>query len=657
MFPGTLMKWHDHSQRANRIPVDLGKNAPLFMTSSAFDRGTEDLIEIYGEDFGAMYGTMSFDKYGQVSIQAQNLIDNGGKLFVKRLVAPDSSLANVIITVTVDAVQKMVQRRDDNGLLLYYTDDTESEMTTKVTAYPVKDPVYLDENGNETTEITDTPVNVASLKWEAQSVEEVTGTSFADAYNTVKTAAKNLSDENVFALIPIVDNGRGASNKSIRFMPDYMTSRGAGRSFYTYTIYDNNKKIEEKSITLDPDKIYNEKNYGLNDKKCIQAKGFVDEAEYARLITAISDITMEDPEVVKAYDLFNGANLRGQVVDSIVIDSDSVDLNSPQGITLANGDNGSFTDAPMLDEDGREALFDAMVEFYDGTFSPMIYDVDQHQVALILDAAFPNRVKDAIGKLVAFRKDCMFFRDIGVGHTTFADIFEQVNNLPEIPWDEYENATITNDRKTTDNTKFFSNYVTSYEIEDPNTHKYIEVTMLYDMAAILPMHLMKAPNSPFAGTSNGFVLESAIEGTINFVPLNTPNANQRTAMEDLRANYAIFQDDQCVVQSLYTCQPPKSQLDWINNVIAIEHIMRVVRNRCPKSRYTLSEGRGLDNYAKDVSNVLEEYESLFDILRFVFTQNELQADQKIFAASIEFAFQNWAQTEYFDLYAINADEE
>ena len=39
-------------------------------------------------------------------------------------------------------------------------------------------------------------------------------------------------------------------------------------------------------------------------------------------------------------------------------------------------------------------------------------------------------------------------------------------------------------RRNTIRNKFIADYATSYTIKDPNTFKNIEVTMLYDMAAI-----------------------------------------------------------------------------------------------------------------------------------------------------------------------------
>jgi hypothetical protein len=69
-------------------------------------------------------------------------------------------------------------------------------------------------------------------------------------------------------------------------------------------------------------------------------------------------------------------------------------------------------------------------------------------------------------------------------------------------------------------------------------------------------------------------------------------------------------------------------------------------------RFSLSNGSDLTSYAKAVQTVLDDYKDRFDILEFEYTADSLKAQQKIFYASIRFAFLNWAQSEVFDLYAI-----
>ena len=653
MYSGTQYIWHDEAFLGDQNPIAVDNNAPIFMLASAFSKGVEYPIEIENTDFNKMYGTMNFEKYGQISIQAQNTINAGGRLFVKRLVAEDSTLANVVIAVRLSDKQKEQQKYDENGNPLYYTDETKTAETTEVTDYPAMELVYYDDDGNETTEDTGNPVMIAVLKWEAKTVEGAS-TDFETAYNAVDELVAELNDEDgIYPVFVIKDNGRGTSAKGFRVTPDYTISRGADFMFYRANIYDNNSLVEEKVFTLDPDVIYADNAYRLEDYSCSNVIARVDEYAYRSFLSDLADITMTDTSVLRRYDLINGVTNRGTVISNITIDDESVDLNASTGIALQNGTNGVFGDAPMQSDEGQQALYKAMCDYYNGEMTNEIYDVDQHLVCCILDAAFPNEVKDAIGNLVAFRKDCVFLRDIGIGHYTYGDVFAALSNLPEIPEENSEYATIRNDASSISNAKFFSDYITSYQVRDPLTKKRIEVTLMYDLATVLVDHFESAPNAPLAGQINGFILQNAIKGTVNFVPLNTPKVNQKQAIDDLHANYASFDGDLCVVQSLYTCQEKKSQLIYMNNVVAIQYVMRQVRKACPRNRFSLADGRDLTNYATAVDRVLEDYKNMFSVLEFEYVQNDLESDNKIFSATIRFAFNNWAQTERFDLFAIN----
>ena len=177
--------------------------------------------------------------------------------------------------------------------------------------------------------------------------------------------------------------------------------------------------------------------------------------------------------------------------------------------------------------------------------------------------------------------------------------------------------------------------------------------MMYDFAACLVDHFDAGAHNPLAGTINRFILSEAIKGTVSYTPIITPTVNQKQAMDDIRVNYAIFQEDDCVVQTLYTSQDLNSQLSYVNNVLAIQEVVRAVRIACPRNRYSLVTGSDMTSYAKAVNNVLSGFAGNFDVLEFNYTQDPLKASQKIFYATIRFAFHQWVQTEIFDLFAIN----
>jgi hypothetical protein len=341
-------------------------------------------------------------------------------------------------------------------------------------------------------------------------------------------------------------------------------------------------------------------------------------------------ITGKDVETLKSYDLINMHTNKNAEMEAITVDPESVDLGSTYGINLENGTNGEFGEAPF----GTAAYIQAAIEALDGTFDDCIFDIDEYKIAACFDANYPLEIKEAIAALVTFREDFFFFRDLNTDVKSYSSILARLRDF-----------------KT--NNKFIGNYLTTYQIYDPNTRKRIRVTMMYDFAAAMVAHFANGPYRPCAGMANNMYLDSAIDGTVNYTPRITPSVNQKQLLEDLRVNYAIFEDNNCVVQSSYSSQEAYTQLSYISNTIAIQRVLRAIRTACPRQRFSLSTGTDLNNYATAVNNVLSNFTSNFSTLNFVYTQDDLRASQKIFYASIEFAFLNWAQTEIFDIYAIN----
>lgn len=604
MYPGTVINWHDESEIMTSANIVELENKPLFMVVSSFDKGPEDFRVVEGANFASLYGKMSFIKHGQNAIQAQNMINAGAALLVKRVCAEDATIANVVLCAKVSTTE--TQKMDEDG-----------------------NAIYLDEAGEETLEVTENPVMVSStsIKWTASSISgcktlaEVKDKAIEELYS---------EEDGTYPLFIYTDNGRGISSKAVRLVPDYYSSKNIGKTFYTAVVYEGTSTIEKATVTFNPEVVYNGNLYGITEGTLEQLNAEVPEDMYEAFATKIAEGLGVEVEEVKAYDLVYGYTHKGSAIEGLVVDAESIDLDSSYGIELKEGTNGNFGDKPV----NTEHWTDAIVAVFEGRVSDEVWDVDQYKIGAILDANFPLQIKEAIAKFVTFREDCVFFRDIGVGKKTFLEI---KNTL----------------KQNTVNNRFIADYITSYQIVDPQTKKNIEVTMMYDFAECVVQHLAgNRAHNPLAGSSNGFVLKNAIKGTVNYTPRVTPQVNQKQALDDLRANYAIFENDQCVVQSCYSCNERYTQLSYISNVIAIQEVVRAVRTQCPKNRFILIDGTDLSDYSKAVDNVLANFRSNFDTLEFEYTEDKLRAMQKIFYASIRFAFHNWAQSEIFDVYAI-----
>lgn len=610
MHPGTIINdWLDMSAVQNPAVVS-STYRPLIMIASSFDKGPEKLTRTYGTEFYDLFGTKAlFSKHGQPAIQAARIVDAGAEVLVKRIVAEDATLANLVLIANLTS--ETVQKKDENGNLLYY-----------------------DADGAETTTVTDQIVvdsTVNSVKWEAVSVEG------CQSFDEVKEAALAMMDVDAkkFPLIIVADNGRGVSTKSIRLTADYNTSKGYGTMFYTLRVFEGTTEIEKKTVSLNPDVVIGGISYGVSVDSSKQIIAEVDSDVFNAYVEAAATLLGVEVNEALTYDLVNMKNFKGVGIEGATISDDSFDLNADYGIALKDGTNGAFGDAPF----GTEEYNRAMISFFSGEDTDEIYDLDIHKVCAIFDANYSVEVKEAIAALVNFRKDMFFFRDLGVGLFTYFDIVE---------------ALTTNKTKS----KFIADYMTSYQIYEPNTHKRVEVTMMYDFAPAMVRLFATGAHVPCAGIINGMILESAIKGTVNFVPRKTPASNQLDLLEELRVNYAIFEDSgNCVVQTLYTAYEANTQLMYINNVLAVQEVVRAIRTSCPKHRYSFQSGNDFSEYAETVNGILKAYKSNFSILQFGYEQDDLLAQQKIFYGVLYFAFNNWFQTEIFDVVIINSEDQ
>lgn len=605
MYPHTKIEIYDQSH----IPQYGQPNEykPLFMCAISSDKGEEHL-QVVNSDFKKRFGDISFMRHGQPLLQASRIIDSGGQILVKRLVAPDATLANIIIVAKTKVTQ--VQKTNDLGQPLYLLDGAE----------------VITEDGGATPIMID----VVTLKYEAQTIEELDTASKIEV--SVKTIYSETEDEDGFKTYPLFsihDNGRGISNKKFRISPDYDGSKNIDFLRYKIDILENNTVLESMIFAFDPEKIYFNMAFSLEtivNKTSLQVKAkMYDEYIYA-FVNTIKE-TVSEVENILNEDILFGKKRTSEKIKSIVIDPDSVNLTNIFGIGLASGGNGTFGDNPIT----SDAYEDELEKFFSGELDDNIYDLVKYPVEAIVDANYPEKVKRAIEGLVTFREDIFYFSDMG-----FVYDLESMRSIA--------NMGAKN--------KFCANYHLSYDVLDPYTKKQITVTVGYSLSRILVNHLKNGRNRPLAGVINEAILEEAIEGTINYIPKVTPKVNQKQELDDYRICYAGWLNNRLVLESQYTTQPAYTQLSFINNMLAMQEVIRAVRNRCPITRYSFIDGEDLETYKNDVQSVLNRYTNNFITLEFEYIQDDIMIQNKIFYAAIRVKFRNYVQAEYFKIYAI-----
>ena len=344
---------------------------------------------------------------------------------------------------------------------------------------------------------------------------------------------------------------------------------------------------------------------------------------------------------------------------------------------LLNGSYGAMTNVPMAkasstiitDDDGSETVVQSEYEklllntFGLGTedqevivddstdpvttklvpssllFDPIIYDVDMYKPDFICDCNFPISVKKAISALADVRGDLMFFADLGTDVKNLNDIEAVIGEL------------------TDDNTQysiFTSLYHNWFKVYDGFSKKEITVTMPYLLIPKIVTYLTSRISTPFCGIVNNMTFPEIIYGTLNFRPINIPNdIDQKQALVDMNVNYISYYDGIPVMETEYTNGEGYDQFSLINNILAVQEVIKAIRTRCPKMRYTFLNSADLQHYIDDATNVINQYSNNFESINMQYMANAAYEANKIFYATIKVVFKNFIQEEYFRVIAID----
>lgn len=613
-YPGTIDRWYDHSGiKAHEIAEITPR--PLMLHACAFERGPEKLMRVHGEDFYKLFGYyIDVDKYGQAGIQAANIIDNGGELLLKRVVAPDATLGNIVVVANVS--QDRVQKVNSYG-----------------------QPLYLDAStGNETTDPGDNNeavmINVAKIKHELVTVPNVK--TMDEVIDAALDCFVEDEDNQKFAypLFVIVDNGRGETTKRFGIEPMYNISRNQQYMLYRLKyLGSQDLDAEQVYFALAPGIIYLNESMDIamastNMLQC-DAKSIEDsiDAFYAK----VSEISGIEPDDLFASDLIFAKNSKGNAMNGLSLDDSGEDLGISMGFALQSGTNGAFGDCPI----DTQEYEDELLKFFGGDFDPDIYNLDRFKIDVCVDANYPYSVKKAIVRLANFRKDFFFFGDLGADIQTYENAQYKLDEMPR---------------------SFFAAwYGQAYDIKNPFNKRATHVTIGYSIARAIIPQLNERTNAPYCGIMYNFTFPEVIEGTINWTPKITPDVNQKELCDSARLNYASILRDVLTLETTYTSQEAYTQLSFINNVIAIQYIIKDCRENCPAYRYSFTDTDNLATYKKNVGAIIDKYASWFESLEFVYIQDEIMKANKIFEADLRVKHKDFVQSEIFNIYVLGTE--
>lgn len=605
MYPSTTIKIIDKSQYNRTVDAD-NSSAPIAMAGFACDRGTEDFGLWNNNDWHKMYGyTTNFKKYGQALKQAAMVIDNGGQLYCKRVVAPDAQLANLGVYVHVQCFPATAAVTNDDN-----------EVTTP--AKPAR--VVL-------------KYNTVSVQTNQNDVERV-----ASLIEGAIPASDPDNGDIVLPLFMVVGAGRGAWAPRFRVSPDYRFSRGSGYAKYLFEVIDpDDPNNEDIYFTAQPDKVEKGKNIfmqmavGTNSKK---VRVLTWEENFYDIYGIIETALGLEKDSLKDLDFLFGCDLKGNKLPNIEVDTSEFNLQNIYGNLLTNGSDGEFANDPL----STQSYVNELVKLFNGTYSEEIYNLDSISLDFIIDANYDDKVKRAIEEFVTFREDAFYMRDLGLEIEGIADI------------EEKERSVLHN--------RYSSTYINSMDVIDDDSKKYITVTISYLLVDKLINHFLNGRSRPFAGIRYGIFWLYGTDikkGSINFLPKVTPGVDEKQQLDDLGVNFvSIYKGNRVVLETLYTSQHVNeaSQLSYSCNVWSIQEVVKALREHCPISRYAIATGQDLEDYQADLKRVLSNYESNFLTFELEYLADPSYEAQKIYYACLSVTFPDFYQSEYFKIVAL-----
>lgn len=646
---GVSFEWEDLSQIPD-IPVDIEIDTidrPIYMTVITSDKGPEEWQHrVFGQQFYNLYGYPNFQKHGQASIQAGQIIESGGKLTVRRVVAQDSKLANIVLFAKLEQIENL-QEHDENDVPIWFYSDPDSPTQEAVYIASATEPVPGVGDIPEGVTIQPSFVDGARITYYFQSYN-VAGNNvqaFVDAARK-SYVTPSIGTDGVYPLAVFTEMGRGKSDKRIRIYMDTTASSPVTYYRYILEIKEGGTIIESIPFTMNPDIAERPSATSAYQNMSLQTQVFKNSTQirakffediYNDLIANVEFFTGR-PNMTN-QDILFGCDENQWKISNLETNG-SPDLDSVYGIPLIGGSNGNFGDAPAkipVENAGNVVDIEIKNAFTGNTYDgDDIYDLDNNRIDVIFDANYHQEVKRAIEQLVNFREDIMYFRDFGTECTNLTQM-KLINNYMG-------------------KSRFCASYANCYDIYDPYSRKQISVTVTFDLAKLFVNHFLNGRSRPFCGQRYEVVIPQSdfVPGSLNFCPKRTPSDDQRKIFDDLRINYLTYYDGNVLTMNTeYTSQEAYTQLSWLNNVLSIQEMIKAIRIICPKIRYSFLDGDDLIQYRKDVQNfVIDKFADRFLSCTIDYATNSIYDSNKIIYATISVKFRNFVQTERFKIIAL-----
>ena len=613
-YPKSRFEIVNQTQIQSIETTTVSNPTAIYLQPYTSNKGTEEWELLTSFDgFTDAKGGMSFRRHGQAQLTVAQALSTGAYVFGKRLVSEDATLANTTVLARLVKV-------DDITYVYFYTKSA---------------------------------LNCGTFEEACEA-----------GYGDFDPEAEEVTDIPLFTVTPM---GRGESLLFFRLNPNNVSSKKKNSSSYmkyTFEFMEDNETLESISITMNPEIIIDGNAQAFNPKiransNQVRVKSYED--GIYKLVEMLAKTAVDsDGNAITTTDLINmdfinGYNRSGTIaiggVVTVAQNADSEDsewvANKPAdievvydladavGIPLTNGSYGAMGANPMNNPTEMEKMLLAALgkDTDSDLFDPIIYDLDAYKIDAIFDCNWPVSVKNAIIDLIDFRGDMVFLCDLGTTANTLDLVIAAASNI-----------------QTSSYAALYHNY---FKILDPFTKKEITVTMPYKLIDKLTVHISKGVGRPFAGIANNIYFTDIIENSVNFYPVEIPGMDQKQELVDVNINYLSVYDGIPVMETMYINDPEYTQLSFLHNIMAVQEIIKIIRTRCPSTRYTFLDGDDLETYISDVQTIVKEYSTNFKSISCEYMADEMYEQNNIFYAVLKVQFKNFIQEEYFKIIAIS----
>lgn len=194
---------------------------------------------------------------------------------------------------------------------------------------------------------------------------------------------------------------------------------------------------------------------------------------YAKFVNELDESLQDDLPSIDEFDIFFGKKVGTDEENTnieILAESEedgTINVDRPQGVTLAGGDDGAF--AGNDPQKVYRAEIEAYCNAFDGVYDNSILSTRRVECDALLDANYPFEVKQHLYDLAVVRDSALLYLDAGI-ETTAAQVDDMI--------EEYSIF----------NTRTCAKEFQHYTVKDPDTAKRVEVSTTYFFAQQLPKH-------------------------------------------------------------------------------------------------------------------------------------------------------------------------